>query len=546
MTHPASRPTKPLLAVLLTAGLGLVAALAACSTSAPLAPDPAAVTTPQPATQDAAARVQAGLLPAFVTAQTQPMQMADRMRHYGVPGISVAVVQNGQLLWAHAWGVADVATGRALTPTTVMQAASISKAVAAVGALQLVQDQRLALDASVNSQLRSWQLPPGAQSAAHAVTLRQLLSHSAGLGVSGFDGYATGAAVPTLLQVLDGLPPANSAPVRLESQPGSQWAYSGGGFVVLQQLMQDVTGESFAPWMQREVLARAGMVRSSFVAPTGSAWDAAAVGHEAGLPITGLRVVHPELAAAGLWTTPSDLARFTLALQRSMGSAASTSPTLLQAAALAQALQPQAGPTGLGFVLEGPRPAPRGGAAAPDGDPGQRFGHNGSNQGFESRWVADGQRGVAVMANSNGAMPLMLEVIRAVAQVHGWQDWQALTQARLNTTLEATPLFVRGGMNGWGLATPLQRTAPLRYSADVVLAAGRVEFKVAAADWAVVDLGRSPLDEPKSAPGAAQPALQLSPAGPNLVLNVDRPGRYRFDLDASAPAGPQLRVQRLD
>ncbi len=517
-----------------------------------------ACTTTQPSSTDPRiAQVQNNLLPAFVTPQTQPMQMADRMRHYGVPGISVAVVQNGQLLWSHAWGVADVATGRPLTPSTPMQAASISKAVAAVGALRLVQDQRLVLDQDVATQLRSWQLPPGEQSAEHPVTLRRLLSHGAGLGVSGFAGYVPGAPVPTTLQVLDGLAPANSAAVRVQHRPGSRWEYSGGGYVVLQQLMEDMTGEPFAAWMQREVLARAGMASSSFVAPQGPALATVAVGHQKKLPIansetsstsaatptpvpiTGQHRLHPELAAAGLWTTPSDLARLTLALQRS-ASPQGPAPQLLQAATMAQALQPQQGTSGLGFVLQGTPVVDNTGAG-----PGQRFGHDGSNQGFESRWLADRQRGVVVMTNSNGAMPLMIEVIYAIAQVHGWADWQALNPAGLQERLQANPVFLRGSMNQWGLSAPLRRTGALTYTADLALPAGRTEYKVAAADWAAVDLGQA---QAAAAPGmaAAQHTTSLVPAGPNLVLMVDRPGRYRFELDATGENGPVVRVRPLD
>jgi CubicO group peptidase (beta-lactamase class C family) len=258
----------------------------------------------EPTVKRQMAQVENTLLPAFVTATTKPMRLADRMQHYSVPGLSVAVVDRGQLVWAQAWGVVQVGQSARLIPDTRMQAASIRKAVAAVGALRAVDKGRLALDVDLNSQLRSWQIPPGAQSVDQPVTLRRVLSHSAGLTVSGFMGYVPGTPVPSTLQVLEGVSPANSAPVRVDISPGREWRYSGGGFVVLQQLLEDVSGLSFEAFMQREVLAPAGMRHSSFaLAP--DALAQAAVGHDQGVAIAGLRAVHPELAAAGLWATPS-------------------------------------------------------------------------------------------------------------------------------------------------------------------------------------------------------------------------------------------------
>lgn len=259
-----------------------------------------------------------------------------------------------------------------MTPDKPTQAASISKALASVAALQWVEQGRLGLDTDINTALRSWQVPPGAQTAAAPVTLRRLLSHSAGFGVSGFEGYDLTLPVPTLLQVLDGLPPANSAAVRVETAPGSAWRYSGGGFTVVQQLLEDIRGQDFASLMQAAVLSPAGMTRSSFKVPSEHA-----VGHQQGQPIAGGFRRHPELAAAGLWTTPSDLARFSMAM-----------PQLLTPAMLKAALTPQFDQSGLGFVLD---PATG------------RFGHDGSNRGFESRWLANGRvRRAAALSMGGG------------------------------------------------------------------------------------------------------------------------------------------------
>ena len=465
-------------------------------------------------------QVENGLLPAEVTPRTVPGRLNQRMMELQVPGLSVAVVDHGQLAWAHAWGMAQ--QGQPMTIDTLMQAASISKPVAAVAALQGVEQGRVSLDTDLNASLRGWKIPAGAQSAEKPVTLRRLLSHSAGFTVAGFDGYPVGAPVPTLLQVLDGLPPSNSAAVRVDITPGSQWRYAGGGYAVLQQLLQDISGQPFSSLMQDAVLGPAGMT-SSFFAQDGSLSPAqaasAAWGHQDGSVIAGGYRIHPELAAAGLWTTPSDLARFNIAL-----------PRLLSPATLSEALKPQFDQSGLGFVVD-----PVTG----------RYGHDGSNAGFESRWLADAQdggRAIVLMANANGARTLMNEVIRAIAVAQGWTDWMPPTHASLVAKIKSTPLFVRGSLNEWGTSLSFKRVAPLRFAAttSAVLPIGRVEFKIASADWGTVDLGGT-----TDTPIGTNRAAALTMGGGNLVLDIKAPGRYRFDLDATDDSVARLRVTRL-
>ncbi len=476
---------------------------------------------PSGAPMDPRARqVESGLLPAVLTPRTVPMSLAQRMQELQVPGVSMAVVEQGRLAWAQAWGSAQ--TGVAMSTETLLQAASISKPLSAVAALQLVQRGAIGLDADLSPQLRSWPLPPGAQSPEKPVTLRRLLSHSAGFTVAGFEGYAVGAALPTLAQVLEGQPPANSAAVRVDIPPGSQWRYSGGGYTVLQQWLQDSSGQPFEALLQQAVLAPAGMGRSFFApqAPLSEAQrQSIALGHQKGQAIPGGYRIHPELAAAGLWTTPSDLARFSLAL-----------PRLLSPALLKEALTPQFDGFGLGFVLE-----------AETG----RYGHDGSNMGFESRWVADdknGGRAVVIMANGNGARPLMNELVRAVAAAHGWADWMPPTHQSLVNKMTRTPMFLRGSLNDWGLSLPLLPMAPLRYAATPAepLPAGQVEFKLASQDWNTVDLGQA-----HTAPVKPGRRTALRVGGGNLVVQIDQPGRYRFELDLRDPEKAQLRVVRL-
>jgi CubicO group peptidase (beta-lactamase class C family) len=465
------------------------------------------------------AKVERNLLPPYITDKTQPMRLADRMRHYRVPAVSVAVVDNGRLVWAQAWGTAQVGQPVRAAAQTLFQAASISKPLAALGAMRLVEQGKLTLDGDIGPLLKTWQLPAGAQTADKPVNVRGLLSHTAGLTVSGFAGYKPDAPQPTLVQILDGVPPANSEPVRVKHTPSGEFRYSGGGYTLLQVLMQDTTGEPFAPWMQREVLGAVGMAGSFYGALPDAPLARAAVGHQEGRAIRGLRHTHPELAAAGMWTTPTELARLSMHLQRLLAGAAAgpVSP-----AGFKKMIDVVPASMGLGFVVEGTPDKPR-------------YGHDGGNAGFEARWRFDGTRAIAVMTNANDTMPLADEIIRAVAAVHGWADVQAkrVPVAELRAAFDSTPIFLRGGMNEWSTGTPMQRVGPQRLAAEADLKAGRTSFKFASEDWKTIDLGASPSRS------------ELGIAGPNLVFDASRAGRYRFELDLRDAAAPRYSVKRV-
>lgn len=196
-----------------------------------------------------------------------PSSLAARMRLYGVPGISIAVIHRGRIDWARGWGVRDTASCAPVTPDTAFQAASISKVATAVVALRMVEQHRLSLDSDINRSLRGWHLPSDVHLAPQGITLRQLLSHTAGLGVHGFAGYLPGAPLPTTVQILAGVAPANNMAVRSVLPTGAQFQYSGGGYVLTQLALQDVTSVSFAELAQREFLGHLHMTRSTFAQP---------------------------------------------------------------------------------------------------------------------------------------------------------------------------------------------------------------------------------------------------------------------------------------
>ncbi|MDQ3696476.1 MAG: beta-lactamase family protein, partial [Gemmatimonadota bacterium] len=238
--------------------------------------------------------------------------------------------------------------------------------------------------------------------------LRRLLSHGAGLTVHGFMGYASNTPVPTVLQVLDGQTPANSAAIRVDMVPGSRWRYSGGGYTVMQQLLVDVTGRSFPDLMRTEVLEPLGMTRSTYQQPLPKDLIGnAASGHRSdGTVVQGKWYTHPEMAAAGLWTTPSDLARYAIEVQLS---ASGKSNKVLSQPAAAQMLTQQTGTSGLGPGLGG-----EGRNAS--------FSHGGSNQGFRVFFIAFTERGqgAVIMTNSDAGSPLVSEILRAIAEEYDW------------------------------------------------------------------------------------------------------------------------------
>lgn len=359
--------------------------------------------------------VEHGLLPAVVVRgepTPPPMKLTDRMAHYHVPGVSIAVINNGQIEWAKGYGVVEAGHGDAVTTDTLFQAASISKPVAAMAALALVQSGRLSLDENVNSKLASWKVPDNEFTRDQKVTLRRLLSHSAGLNVEDVGSYASGEPLPTLVQALDGLQPAHSDPVRVQTVPGGTWRYSGGGYSVVQQLLIDVMATPFPELMHALVLGKIGMTSSTFRQPLPADLEPlAATGHEvSGEPLEGRWYAFPQAAAAGLWTTPSDLARFAIEIQRSYKG---QSNAVLSADMTKQMLTPHLGGYGLGLWLGGQ------GAAA-------SFSHPGQNQGYTCilfGYLETGQ-GAVVMTNGDGGNGLFNEILRAIAHEYAWPDYR--------------------------------------------------------------------------------------------------------------------------
>jgi CubicO group peptidase (beta-lactamase class C family) len=353
------------------------------------------------------------------------LSLQELMKLYRVPGLSVAVIDHYKIAWAKGYGVTEAGASTPVTPHTLFMAGSIAKTPTAAAALYLVEHGKLALDEDVNQELKSWKVPQSEFTAQQKVTLRRILSHTAGTTVHGFPGYAVDEPRPTLLQALNGEKPANTDAVRVDLVPGTKWRYSGGGVLIEQQLMMDVTGEPF-PQLMREVLFdKLGMGDSTYEQPLppARAAQAASGTYGSGRTVRGKWHVYPEMAAGGLWTTPTDLATF--AIEIALSRQGKSNHVLSQAMAQ-EMLKPQADRVqeialgnqqhvdrmGLGFFL--------GDASRPD-----LFGHIGDDEGFQAMLYlfGDSGQGAVVMANSDNGILLGDYLLSNIAREYGWKEY---------------------------------------------------------------------------------------------------------------------------
>ena len=348
------------------------------------------------------------------------------MQALGIPGLGIAVIEDYRVVWAQGFGVTTPGPqGVPVAPDTRFQAASIAKPVTALAVMRQVGQGRLALDSDINAVLDAWTLPTDEAQAGKPVTIRQLLAHTGGITPGGFAGYARDAPAPTLLQVLDGAAPATNPPARVVAAPDAEVAYSGLGYSLLQQALQDRLGHDFETLMQANVLQPLGMRDSSFRQEFDEALQArVARGHlGVGAPVPGGWFVHPELAAAGLWSTPRDLAAFAIAIadaKRGQDGA------LLSRELATLMLAPHRDGAGLGFVVRD---------AAAHG----YFAHSGGNAGYFAHleMLADTGHGVVIMSNAEAGQVLASLIIAGVARAGDWPlaDRRELTPGRIERLL---------------------------------------------------------------------------------------------------------------
>ena len=341
-----------------------------------------------------------------------PLTLQQLMERFHVPGVSVAVIRDFEVHWAKGYGVADVESGARVDADALFQAASISKPVTAMAALRAVQDGRFSLDADINTILKSWKLPAGEFTRRQPVTPRALMSHTSGLGDGfGFPGYHPSAARPTIVEILNGSKPSNVGPVVMEREPFSAAKYSGGGVTLMQLALMDALGKPFPEIMQSLVLGPIGMTHSAFEQPLSPERDRHATrAHSGGGRAMDTKWhVYPELAAAGLWTTPTDLATFAIEIQKaSLGRSA----RVLNQSTVREMLTP----VGVGDYAVGLAITKKG--------EGWYFAHGGSNWGFQCDLLAHRLKGygVAIMTNSDSGRPVINAIEDRVAAAYGWDS----------------------------------------------------------------------------------------------------------------------------
>jgi CubicO group peptidase (beta-lactamase class C family) len=349
-------------------------------------------------------------------AQTAPgpfdaADVAPLLQQFHVPGVSIAVIKDFKLAWAKGYGVADVATNAPVTTETLFQAASISKTIAAMASMRAIQDGRFGLDQDVNTILKSWQLPgDGYATSDHPVTPRSLMSHTSGTGDGfGFPGYAPNAPLPTTVQILDGLPPSNVRKVRLERPPLTASKYSGGAVIIEELALTDALGKPFVEIARDSVLAPIGMTNSTYEQPLppGRQTLAARAHDRDGKRMGDPWHVYPEHAAAGLWTTPIDLAKFAMEVQLSLSG--KSNRVLSRASALEMVTPVGVGPFAVGFQI------------AKQGE-GWYFMHGGSNWGFQCSLLAHRIKGygLAIMTNGDNGGALIQELTKKIQQTEKW------------------------------------------------------------------------------------------------------------------------------
>ncbi|MCG9747559.1 serine hydrolase domain-containing protein [Shewanella sp. Isolate8] len=331
-----------------------------------------------------------------------------RMKAYGVPAVSIAVFDNNQIIWSKGYGKPDIESNQGVTRDTLFQAASISKAVTSVAAFKMIQNGNFELNEDVNLKLKRWHVPENQFTQQQKVTPSRIMSHTSGLNVSGFEGYTQNQTIPSLVQILQGSSLSNSPAVKVFQKPGESEYYSGGGMTVLQLLMEDTSAQPFSQLMQQLILKPLNMSQSSFeLALPNELQSQIAKGYDSQQSmIEGGYHLYPEKAAAGLWSTPTDLAKFMIALGKAYRG---EDETLLsqQSAKTMLTRVPGAGGTGIGI----------------DGEADAfRFRHSGGNAGYTCYAVsfANSGRGFVVMTNSDNGFQLIHEISRAVSETYGW------------------------------------------------------------------------------------------------------------------------------
>ena len=344
----------------------------------------------------------------------------DRMKFYKIPSVSVAVINNGKIAWAKTYGYADIETKRLANKSTLYQVASISKSVNGLGILKLIQEGRLSLTTDIRNYLKTWTFPDNEFSKNKTITLKNLLSHTAGLNVHGFIGYAVTDSLPTINQILNGERPANNEPVKPTYPLNEHFEYSGGGYTVIRKILDDNLSSNYDSLMTAVVLKPLKMTNSTFSQPLSTPYKNYAYGSDKEMhTLKGNYYIYPEQSAGGLWSTATDIARFVLSIQRDLKG---SSHSLINKSLTEEMLTPVLNNYALGFgIIE------KGGE--------KYFWHEGESYGYNAMYYGSFTtgKGVVILTNAypDNGQPFIQELLNSVATTYGWKDFYKPIQKKL-------------------------------------------------------------------------------------------------------------------
>ncbi len=357
--------------------------------------------------------IEENLLPAISVKGLNDIKytLQERMGFYEVPAVSIAIIDNYEVIWAKGYGISSVNASDSISTSTMFQAASLSKPITSTMLIQLAEKGILDIDEPVNSQLKKWKIPNNQYTANIDITPRMILLHTSGLNIPGFPGYNASDSVPKIIDILNGQEPAKTERIIPTFIPNSKWSYSGGGYVVLQLLLEETTGKTFQQLMQSYILDPLDIENSTFEQPLpNNKYKFAAKGHLQDKAIVdGNWHIYPELAAAGLWTTPFDLASVIVDLQKSIKS---DSGKLLRQESAINMLSKHWGDMGLGYLIR-------------NENENTAFTFNGGNVGYRCDFFSflNNGKGAVIMTNSDNGQNLINEIYRSIAKQYNWSDY---------------------------------------------------------------------------------------------------------------------------
>lgn len=378
--------------------------------------------TPTEATANLIKNVETGLTTRVHIEGDSTWSIERRMKHYGIPGVSIAVIHNHEIAWVKAYGVMDKESEEPVTTQTLFQASAMSIPVSAYGALRLVEQNKVGLDENINRYLKSWKVPENEFTKDKKVTTRNLLNHSAGVHPRGTGNYGRDEKVPTFLEILNGTPPAINEPITINKEPEESVRFAYASYVPIQQMMLDIEGRAFPEIMNDLVLQPLEMNSSTFhqwlsreqlaLAATGYLTD--------GSMVKGRSRVYPAMASYGLWTTAEDYAKFIANVQQTLKGTntkgLSKDLTTLMGTPYGVSDDGWSFTCGLGFQL-----------LNKNGEIYLR--HHGWNTGFYAEIVAHRDKGYGVVVMTNSTFPdFNAEVIRSVALSYDWDQYIPLHQ----------------------------------------------------------------------------------------------------------------------